>query len=407
MGCLPHSHRRGFQVHYQCVNEKKPRLQESRVPKRPTANDPRTYRLEDDAAACRVLIDSMNEGVLTLTREGVILSANQSFARMVKRPLKLVKGCSFYSHFSTADHATLRLFLHRSAKTSFKMEALLNVHDDLQLPVKISARGAFNNASKSAILCLVVTNMTETHRFPRMRPKVELLRNLVRHFTQTQEAERQWVTGQFHKSVSQLAYAVLVRCGTLVKNLPARESASKAELKKVCDLTGQMIESIRRISHILRPSALDDLGLVPVLRADCEEFAKRTRIRLNLDGVRMIGRLSSEVEIALYRIFQIVLKNVQQHAHARHVTVGLTRRGAFVQLAIKDDGVGFDQNQAPAGRKEKDGFGLAGMRERAACLGGALNVKSTLRAGTEIEVRIPLSSGTSFSRAKNARFLEN
>jgi two-component system sensor histidine kinase UhpB len=240
---------------------------------------------------------------------------------------------------------------------------------------------------------VVVAAITEEPRLRTLQHNVELLRNLVRHFMQTQEIERKWVTGQFHKCVSQLAYAILVRCGTLAKNLPERESASRAELMKLCDLTGQMIESIRCISHYLRPSALDDLGLVPVLRADCEEFGKRTHIRLDLDGVQMIGRLSAEVEIALYRIFQAVLENVQQHAHARHVTVALNRRGAFVQLAIKDDGVGFDQNQIPAGRKENGGFGLACLRERAACVGGALSVKSTPRHGTEIEVRIPLPPG--------------
>jgi signal transduction histidine kinase len=359
--------------------------------------------LEGDAQACRRLIESMNEGVLAMTTEGVILFANQSFARMIKRPLKRIMGCSFYCFFSTADHATLRLLLQQPAKSGLKMTALLNVGDDLQLPVNISAQKSAKKASNSAILRLVVTDMTKAHRFLHMQHKVELLQNLVRHFMHTQEVERKWVTVQFHKSVSQLAYAILLRCGALAKNLPNRESASRAELMKLCDLTSQMIDSIRLISRNLRPSALDDLGLVPVLRTDCEEFGKRTQIRFNLDGVRMIGRLSAEVEIALYRIFQMVLDNVRQHARARHVAIELTRRGAFVQLAIKDDGVGFDQNQPLASRKEKGGFGLAGMHERAACLGGALSVKSTPRSGTEIQVLIPLFSGASRVRAKSAR----
>jgi signal transduction histidine kinase len=112
--------------------------------------------------------------------------------------------------------------------------------------------------------------------------------------------------------------------------------------------------------------------------------------------------LSAEVEITFYRIFQLVLENVQQHAHARHVTVELTRRGAFVQMTIKDDGAGFDQNQPHINQKEK-GFGLAGMRERATCVGGALSVKSTPGTGTEIEVRIPLPSGVLRAGAKKAR----
>jgi len=229
---------------------------------------------------------------------------------------------------------------------------------------------------------------------------VELLRDLIHHVMQTQEAERKWVTSQLHKNVSQLAYLILIRCGTLAKNIPAKESASRSELMKISDLASQLIESIRCISRILRPGALDDIGLVPVLRAECEEFGKRTRIGINLDGVTIIGRLPAEVETALYRILQKALQNVEQHAHAHRVTVNLTQRGGFVQLFIKDDGVGFNPNLPESSRKTKRGYGLAGMRERAACVDGTLSVKSALRAGTEIEARIPLPSST---RAKKAR----
>jgi len=407
MGCLPHSRRPGFPDNQWGVNRKRPRLQGTQLSKRPAGNHLRPYKLEGDGHTCRVLIESVNEGVLTMTREGVILYANQSFARMVKRPLKRVVNCSFYCFLSAADQGAMRLLLNQSAKTASNIKALLHLGDDLQLPVKISVRTPAKDASKSAILCLVVADMTEAHRVLDMQHNVELLRNLVHHFTQKQEAERRWVTGQFHKRVAQLAYAILVRCGTLAKNLPARESAARAELMKLCDLAGQMIESIRRISRDLRPSALDDLGLIPVLRADCDEFGKRTHIRLILDGVRMIGRLPADVEIALYRIFQAALQNVQQHANARHLTLDLTWRGAFVQFAIRDDGIGFDPDQPPAGRKEKGGFGLAEMRERAVGVGGTLSVKSALRAGTEIEVRIPLPAGALRRRANNSRSHES
>jgi signal transduction histidine kinase len=84
------------------------------------------------------------------------------------------------------------------------------------------------------------------------------------------------------------------------------------------------------------------------------------------------------------------LENVEKHARARHITVCLSQQGAFVQLVIKDDGIGFDPEHYPARRKGKGGLGLLGMRERAAYVGGVLKIKSVRRAGTEIEVRIPL-----------------
>ena len=110
--------------------------------------------------------------------------------------------------------------------------------------------------------------------------------------------------------------------------------------------------------------------------------------------MQLVARLPADTELVLYRILQETLTNVEKHARASHVTVHLTKPGDFVQLVIKDDGVGFDPDQLPARRKGngkgKGGFGLLGMGERAISVGGVLEVKSVHRAGTEIEVRIPL-----------------
>jgi len=93
--------------------------------------------------------------------------------------------------------------------------------------------------------------------------------------------------------------------------------------------------------------------------------------------------------LALYRILQEALKNVERHARALHVTVHLTKQGDIVQLTIKDDGIGFDLDHHPTRRKGKSCLGLLGMRERATYVGGAFTDKSCRLAGTEIEVRIP------------------
>ena len=93
--------------------------------------------------------------------------------------------------------------------------------------------------------------------------------------------------------------------------------------------------------------------------------------------------------MALYRIFQEALSNVEKHARARHVAVRLTRQRSLVELVIKDDGIGFDPDPPPI-LTAKEGLGLLSMRERVAYVGGTLKVKSLRRAGTEIEVRIPL-----------------
>src|SRR6185295_6806508 len=101
--------------------------------------------------------------------------------------------------------------------------------------------------------------------------------------------------------------------------------------------------------------------------------------------VQLSARLPADTELALYRILQEALRNVEKHARARHLRVRLTKQGSTIQLTIKDDGVGFDPDRQTGRKRKKGGLGLLSMRERATHLGGAFKVMSTRRAGTEIE----------------------
>jgi signal transduction histidine kinase len=228
---------------------------------------------------------------------------------------------------------------------------------------------------------------------------------------ETQETERRLVALELHDNITQHLCAVVARWAALANKLPARGNAARGEVKKLSQMLGQTVEEVQRIARNLRPSVLEELGLVPGLKAACTEFADRTGVSLKLACAPLTARLPAEVELALYRILQKSLENVEKHARARHVTVHLTKEGGIVQLTIKDDGIGFDPDQPPARRKKKRDFGLLRMRERATYVGGDLKIKSVRRArlrrgaatgrglgggfgpakaGTEIAVRIPL-----------------
>jgi PAS domain S-box-containing protein len=347
---------------------------------------PQVFTLKGAEHAYRVLIESMNEGALTLTTKGVILYANQCFAKMVKRPLEQVLGSSFHRLLSTVDQAALRPLLKRTAKSGSKIQALLHAGDGSQMSAHLSIRPLAKNGSKSATFGIVVTDMTEARR------NEEMLRALTHRVVQVQEAERGRVALELHDNITQLLCAVLARWAALAKKLPAREKASRGEVMKLSQMLGQTVEEVQRIARNLRPSVLDELGLVPALRATCTEFADRTGVSLKLACKRLTARLPPEVELALYRILQKALENVEKHARARHVTVCLRQR-TFVQLAIKDDGIGFDPDHHAARRKGKGGLGLLSMRERATYVGGDFKIKSVRGAGTEIEVLIPLPPG--------------
>ena len=349
------------------------------------------FTLDGAEHAYRLLIESMNEGALTLTGDKVILFANQCFADMVKLPLEQVTGSSFRRFLSTEDRAILRPLMRWAAKSGSKIQVLLHASDGSLIPVLLSIRELANKDSHDVIIGMVVTNMTEARR------NEELLRALTHRVVQVQEAERGSVALELH-DITQLLCGVLVRSQTLADTLSPRDGTSKKEAIKLREMLGQTAGEVERISRNLRPSVLDDLGLVAVLHDTTTEFAHRTGVRVKLSCVELPVRLPPKTELALYRILQEALKNLEQHSRARHVTVRLTQPGDFVQLNISDDGIGFDAKKHAARRNGKSVLGLLGMQERAAYVGGVLTVKSGRRAGTEIEARIPLATDSTTTK---------
>jgi two-component system, NarL family, sensor kinase len=345
---------------------------------------PQVFTLQGAEHAYRMLIESMNEGALTLTANEIILYANQCFARMVNCPLEQVMGSSLTRFLSATDRAILRQHMKQAAPSGSKIQVLLNTGDGSHLPVQISIRPLARNGINRATIGVVVTDLTESRR------NEEMLRTLTHRVVQAQEAERGRVALELHDNITQLLCGILIRCQALADKLPPRDASAKEEAMKLREMLGQTAEEVERISRDLRPSVLEHLGLVEVLRGTGTEFAKRTGVSLKLACVELTERLPDNIELTLYRILQEALKNVEKHARARHVTVHLTKPDDVVQLVIKDDGVGFDPNHQTARRKGKDGLGLLSMRERASYVGGVLKVKSTRRVGTEIEIRLPL-----------------
>ena len=250
------------------------------------------------------------------------------------------------------------------------------------LPVQLSIQELPKLARERVTFSLVVTDMTEARRSESM------LRAFTHRVVQVQEAERTNVALELHDNVTQLLLAGLFCSQALVAKLSAYSGPVQAEAMKLRALLGQASAQVERISRDLRPSVLDHLGLDALFRTTGAEFSARTGIPVKLTCVEWAGRLPADTELALYRILQEALKNVEQHARTRHVTVNLSQSGDHVQLTIQDDGTGFNPDKLNGG---KHGLGLLGMRERATYVGGKITVKSARRSGTKIEVRIPLS----------------
>jgi signal transduction histidine kinase len=159
--------------------------------------------------------------------------------------------------------------------------------------------------------------------------------------------------------------------------------AAVADLRELVVAT---LQDVRRLAVELRPKVLDDFGLVPALERLTETFAEQTGIVVRFESGLGAERLPAEVETALYRIVQESLTNIVKHAHARTISIALTRKPGTVAVVVEDDGQGFD----PAGVRE-GGFGLEGMRERVGLLDGRLQVESSEGAGTTLVAEVPAS----------------
>lgn len=163
--------------------------------------------------------------------------------------------------------------------------------------------------------------------------------------------------------------------------------AGRKHIQRLRDLVDDVEEQLRRIAHELRPTILDDLGLLPALDFMARGLARRSRLAPCVTGSRK--RVSPVVETNLYRIAQEALNNVVRHARARHAWVELQVARGEATLEVRDDGRGFAVAKAP-GRQGERGIGLLSMQERMDALGGRLHVESAPGAGTVVRAIVPL-----------------
>src|SRR4051794_40951565 len=219
-----------------------------------------------------------------------------------------------------------------------------------------------------------------TAGFNRMLERLELeRRDAGRAVLRAQEAERARVAQDLHDEVNQALTAILLRLQAAGFDAPP---GMRGELREIQQLTTRAMEELLTLARQLRPTALDDHGLVPALASQVADFGERTGVRATFHRSGPVPQLSVEEQLVLYRVTQESLSNVVQHAGARTVRVELSTIGRTV-LRIRDDGTGFRVPPAGAPRTR---LGLSGMRERALLVGGHLTVFSAPGEGTTIEL---------------------
>ncbi|UCD23309.1 MAG: sensor histidine kinase, partial [Gemmatimonadota bacterium] len=220
--------------------------------------------------------------------------------------------------------------------------------------------------------------------YERLEARTEELERLATRMVQHNEEERRRLSRELHDETAQVFSAVKLQLA-LLRERAHDESASR--LDRVLELVDSGIKSIRNVTNDLRPSLLDDLGLVPALRALVDEFSERTGILARISEAGPLPGLSDESELAVYRALQEGLSNVARHADASSVVVILESGADSVILRVRDDGKGppdLDWHKL----ERRGHMGLTGMRERVTSLGGSLTVGRGAGEGMELIVEI-------------------
>jgi signal transduction histidine kinase len=215
------------------------------------------------------------------------------------------------------------------------------------------------------------------------------LQTLSRRLLRAQEEERRRIARELHDEIGQSLTAVKINLQRAMSSPGARTSLPF--LRDSDDLIDRVLQQVRHMSLDLRPSVLDDLGLVASVRWYLDRAAERAGFAGQVKASPVEIHVAPEIETACFRIVQEGLTNVVRHASARRVEVALAQSQDHVSLLIRDDGIGFDVAAARQRAVRGGSLGLLGMQERVSLLGGRITIESTPRGGSAIQVRIPLS----------------
>jgi two-component system sensor histidine kinase UhpB len=219
------------------------------------------------------------------------------------------------------------------------------------------------------------------HAFSKLLERVEAERRRTgRLQLRAQEEERTRVARDLHDEVNQALTAIVLRLEALTQIAPPRLRDELAETKR---LANQAMDELLQLARQLRPTALDDHGLVPAIEEQLRRFRAQHGIATTLTTEGELGDLGSDQQLVLYRVTQEALNNVARHAGAHSVSVAIARRDGEVALAVADDGSGFE----PETRRR--GIGLDGMTERARLVDGELEIDSRPGRGTTLTLRVP------------------
>jgi PAS domain S-box-containing protein len=215
------------------------------------------------------------------------------------------------------------------------------------------------------------------------------LRQMTHQMMHTQEDERKRISRELHDEIAQILVGINVQLGALIRESAGCSKTLAEKIARIQQLVEQSVAAVQRFARDLRPTMLDELGLIPALETYLHEFMARTGIRVSLTAFTGVKKLNIDGRTILYRVALEALTNVARHSKADHATVRIHQQKGVVRMEVHDNGIGFRVAEVPLA-KDRKRLGLLGMNERVEMIGGTCHIESAPGQETTISVELPL-----------------
>lgn len=344
------------------------------------------YTLQNADLPYSTLAQQMQQGAAMLNARGEVIYCNPSLAKLLSASAQSMISVPLKNLVQQEDQAVLQRLIQEAQAGASEGELWLRRPDGSLLPARFSFTTLARDKSVTGVL---ITDLTTE------KSNLDLASRIQR----VQDEERRGIARELHDSVGQLLAAITMNLAALRKEATTLSPSHSALLDDSAVMVSQVSKEIRTISHLLHPPLLDVAGLSSAIRWYVDGFAQRSRIKVDVQLPSDLGRLSTDVEIAVFRMVQECLTNVYRHSGCDSCSLELTRHENGLQIVVRDSGRGMPK---PIQGTTSSGVGLRGMHERLVQLGGTLDISSS-DTGTTVIARLPVAEPESAKASEHER----
>jgi PAS domain S-box-containing protein len=336
-------------------------------------------------AVWRSLVDNAPAFVWRLDNDGTVRFANRSLHHGSPEE---VGGASVLDYVVSKQHAKVRSTLDRIARTGTPETFDVQGYGDGGRVVwwRTHIGPVIQEGSADGLIALAWIVTAEKQAEADLRRSRRRLEALSRRLLSVQEEERRHVAREIHDELGQDLTALKMDLDWILRNAGPGQDKTLARVQSAIRLADSTIGKVRELARTLRPAALDDLGLVPALEGQLQEFHSYSGVRCVAEFSPQDIDLDPDTALTVFRVFQESLTNVARHARATRVRVTLRVRGDILKLSIEDNGRGITRRERTSPRS----LGLIGIRERVKSCHGRVRIRGSAKMGTAVEITVPV-----------------